>query len=162
MPPPFLELDLQELCIVATNSNTIIKTKSKKVEVMGWQRCLNVIWAQCSSPFWKGKDNPLSPLCKNTLMSKGNAHIFCWTVTDSIRHRNSVENVQGLGMHSYGTSRKDNSLKILVYFQPSYTIVQCTQLTTTIPPIAKFFINSFAIQSVKPHNHQEPTITIWD
>ncbi len=127
VPPHFLQVDLQQLCIVATNSNTIIKTKSsKKLEAMGLQRCLNVIWAQCSCPFWKGKDNSLSPLCKNTHMSKGNTHIFCWTVTDSIRHRNSVENVQGLGMHSYGTSRTDNSLKILVYFQPSCTIVQCT------------------------------------
>jgi hypothetical protein len=95
VPPHFLQVDLQQLCIVATNSNTIIKTKSsKKLEVMGLQRCLNVIWAQGSCLFWKGKDYPLSSLCKDTQMSKGNAHIFCWTVKDSIRHRNSVENAR--------------------------------------------------------------------
>jgi hypothetical protein len=44
VPPHFLQVDLQQLSIVATNCNMIIKTKSsKKLEVMGLQRCLNVI-----------------------------------------------------------------------------------------------------------------------
>jgi hypothetical protein len=62
VPPHFLQVDLQQLCIVATNSNTIIKTKSsKKLEVMGFTTLFECHMSTVLLSLLEREDNPLSP-----------------------------------------------------------------------------------------------------